>query len=84
MSLAWKVTLNSDSYVTPPLVAGNVVYIVTTGGFLLGYDAQSGKQKVQVNLGSAGSYRGFSVGLGYGSNELIVPNGQYLVAIGGS
>jgi len=84
MSLAWKVTLNSDSYVTPPLVAGNVVYIVTTGGFLLGYDAQSGKQKVQLNLGSAGSYRGFSVGLGYGSNELIVPNGQYLVAIGGS
>jgi outer membrane protein assembly factor BamB len=84
LNLVWKATLNSDSYVTPPLVAGNMVYIVTAGGFLLGYDAKSGKQKVNLNLGSAGSYRGFSVGLGYGSNELIVPNGQYLVAIGGS
>ncbi|MBV9332723.1 MAG: PQQ-binding-like beta-propeller repeat protein [Candidatus Eremiobacteraeota bacterium] len=84
LTLDWSVTLNSDSYVSPPLVAGKIVYIVTAGGSLLGYDAKSGKQKVQITLGSGGSYRVFVVGLGYGSNELIVPNGQYLIAIQGS
>ena len=84
MALDWKVTLNSDGYVTPPLVAGKIVYIVTAGGFLLGYDAKSGKQEAQITLGNGGSYRGFVVGLGYGSNELIVPNGQYLIAVQGS
>lgn len=84
MVLDWKVTLNSDAYVTPPLVAGKIVYLVTAGGLLFGYDTQSGKQKVQITLGNGGSYRGFVVGLGYGSNELIVPNGQYLIAIQGS
>lgn len=84
MKLAWKVTLSSDAFVTPPLVAGKIVYIVTAGGFLFGYDAQSGKQKVQITLGSGGSYRGFSPALAFGSNELIVPNGQYLIAIEGS
>lgn len=82
MRLAWSVTLNSDSYVTPPLVAGNVVYVETAAGTLFGYDAQTGKQTVDMALGNSG-YRGLSVGLGYGSKELFVPDGTSLIAIEG-
>jgi outer membrane protein assembly factor BamB len=84
MHLAWKAALNGDSYVTPPFVVGDIVYIETQQGNLFGYDAKSGKQKLDMSLGSGGYYRGSPVGLGYGSGELIVPNGAELIALKGS
>ena len=84
MQQAWLVNLgSSDSYATPPLVVGNIAYIETAAGNLVGYDVENGKEKVQMKLGNGGYYRGLFAGLAYGDNELIVPNGAYLIALKG-
>ena len=62
----------------------DVVYVETAAGNLLGYDWRTGERKVSVSLGAGGGYSGFPVGLAYGSNELIVPDGYQLIALGGS
>lgn len=85
MKPAWSVTLSGGAtFVTPALVAGNVVYVETSAGYLVGYDTGSGKQSINMNLGYSGYNRGLSVGLGYGPNELIVPDGDELIALQGS
>ena len=84
MRQSWSATLSGDTYVTPPLIVGDTVYIETASGELFGYASKTGKQEVQMNLGSYGNYRGLSVGLGYGSHELIVPDGSELIAVKGT
>lgn len=84
MRQVWSATLSSDRYVTPPFIVGGTVYIETASGELLGYASRTGKQEVGMNLGNYGNYRGLSVGLGYGSHELIVPDGSTLIALKGA
>lgn len=85
MRLAWHVTLDSsDSYRTPPFAVGTIVLVETHAGSLLGYDTRTGKQEMDMSLGYGGYYTGSSVGMGYGSGELIVPNGAELIALKGS
>jgi outer membrane protein assembly factor BamB len=83
MRPTWSVTLSGDRYVTPPLIVGGTVYVETASGELLGYGSKTGQREVEVNLGTYGNYRGLSVGLGYGSHELIVPDGSALIALKG-
>ncbi len=83
MSTQWTATLSGDSYATPPLVVGSIVYVETASGDLLGYEEKTGKETVETNLGYGDSSPGFFAGLGYGSSELIVPAGAELIALGG-
>lgn len=84
MGRAWAATLKLDKYATPPLVVGDTVYIETTDGKLLGYDQRDGARQVEFNLGYAPRYIGTSAALGFGSDELIVPDGNKLIAVKGS
>ena len=84
MRQTWSVTLSGDQYVTPPLIVGDTVYVETAAGVLFGYAAKTGKQLVEMNLGSYGIYQRSSLGLGYGSHELFVPDGSELIALKGS
>jgi outer membrane protein assembly factor BamB len=84
LHLSWSVTINGDEFCTPPLIVGDLVYIETYKGTLLAYDAKTGKRKLQMSVGSPGFGRGAVIGLAYGSNELIVPNGDELVGLAGS
>jgi outer membrane protein assembly factor BamB len=85
MNKVWSVTLaNSETYVTPPLVVGDVVYIETSANSLIGYDAKNGKQIVSIDLASSGEYRNVSGALGFGDDELVVPSASYLTAFKGS
>jgi len=85
LSSAWSATVSgSEFYATPPLVVGSTVYVATNSGQLLGYDAKSGALSVQMNLGASSQPFGFWTGLGFGSKELIVPNGSQLIALQGS
>jgi outer membrane protein assembly factor BamB len=83
MRQIWSVSPPGDKYTTPPLVVGDTVYIETADGELFGYASNSGKQEVEMHLGSGG-YFGKSVGLGYGSGALIVPDRNKLYALAGS
>ena len=83
MRQIWSATPTGDKYATPPLIVGDTVYIETEGGELYGYASKSGKQKVEMRLGSGG-YFGSPVGLGYGSGELFVPDKHTLFALKGS
>lgn len=84
MHHAWTVTLRKDKYATPPLVVGDTVYIETTAGELLGYALRDGKREVAFNLGYTPRYMGTSAALGFGSDELVVPAGNKLIAVKGS
>ena len=82
---AWAAKLSgSDDYATPPLVVGDTVFIETAAGELIGYDYRTGKRIAALDLGYGSGYQGSSIGLGYGSHELIVPRGSELIAIKGS
>jgi outer membrane protein assembly factor BamB len=81
MKKAWTVNFpESDGYVTPPIIVGSTVYVETVAGTLVGYDADTGDQKFSVKLPSASFYQNFSGSLAFGDGELLVSDGQYLVA----
>jgi outer membrane protein assembly factor BamB len=84
MRPVWTVTLSGDKLATPPLLVGKTVYAETAAGNLLAYDAKTGHRQLDMSLGYSGGYAGKSVGLGFGSNELIVPDGNELIALTGS
>jgi outer membrane protein assembly factor BamB len=84
MHRAWSVTLRKDKYATPPIVVGRTVYVEASDGKLFGYDVQSGRRSVEFSLGYVPRYMGPSAALGFGSNELVVPDGNKLIAIKGS
>jgi outer membrane protein assembly factor BamB len=83
MRRVWTVTF-SDKYLpqTPPLVVGNEVFIESYDGDLYAYNAKTGAQVLDMPLGSSDTYyRSASAALGYGSGELIVPDGSDLIAL---
>jgi outer membrane protein assembly factor BamB len=84
MRRAWTARSKRDKYATPPLVVGDTVYIETTAGELLGYDQRDGARQVEFNLGYTARYIGTSAALGFGSDELVVPDGNKLIAVKGS
>ena len=85
MTTAWSATIPpSDAFATPPFVVGKTVYVVTRGGTLLGYAAETGAATVQMAPRSRTARPGFAAGLGYGGGELIVPSGSQLIALTGS
>jgi outer membrane protein assembly factor BamB len=85
MTTAWSATIPpSDAFATPPFVVGKTVYVVTRGGALLGYAAETGAATVQMSVPIGTGQTGFAAGLGYGGGELIVPSGSQLIALTGS
>jgi outer membrane protein assembly factor BamB len=84
MKQAWTVNLGSSNhYTTPALVVGNIVYVATAANSLVGYDVNTGKQKVTMPLAYTGYNRNGLAGLAFADGELIVPNGPYLVSFTG-
>jgi outer membrane protein assembly factor BamB len=84
MKQVWNVSLETtDKYTTPPLIVGNVVYVETCAGNLVGYDVKSGKQKAHIKLVNVCSYANVSPALAYADGELAVPNGRTLIAFKG-
>ena len=77
-----------DSYSSAPIVVNGVVYIGTSEGKLLGYNATKGTRVVSLSMGapiSAYDYDNYSApqsGLGAAQGLLLVPASTYLVALG--
>jgi outer membrane protein assembly factor BamB len=84
MHRAWTARRRRDRYATPPLVVGDTVYIETEAGKLLGYAIRDGERQVALSLGYTPRYMSLSAALGFGSDELIVPDGNKLIALKGS
>jgi outer membrane protein assembly factor BamB len=87
MKQIWTVTLTDSGYygyVTPPLVVGDIVYITTEADNLLGYDINTGKQKVQIKLVNNSYINDSDTSLSFGDGELVVPDGKHLIAFQGS
>lgn len=81
----WTARLGVDEFYSPPLVAGDTVFIMTKSRRLLGYQTSSGERKVQMSLGQYGRYQALTNrGMGFGSNELVVPDGSEVIALKGS
>jgi outer membrane protein assembly factor BamB len=81
MKQVWSTSVEaSDGYETPPLVVGSIVYLTTITNTLVGYDVNTGKQKVDVELPASSFDQSYFGSLGFGDGELIVPDGSYLVA----
>jgi outer membrane protein assembly factor BamB len=74
-----------DSYSISPIVVNGTVYIGTSNGNLLGYDATTGANVESMNLGfsiSGGEYFAIpQAGLGAGQGLIVVPAGTHLVAL---
>jgi outer membrane protein assembly factor BamB len=85
MKRVWSVRLSGhDKYNAPPLVVGNVVYTTTIANTLIGYDVGTGKQKILQKMVNSTNFNDAIAGLGFGDGELVVPDGPYLIAFGGS
>jgi outer membrane protein assembly factor BamB len=83
----WSVTLRKsygDGFSSAPLIVGNTVYCTTHSNALVGYDIDTGKQKVSTQLIGSSYYTHPSAGLGFGDGILVVPDGPYLIALKGS
>jgi hypothetical protein len=83
MKDAWSVQLpSSDMYESAPLIVGNIVYLTTLKGNLVGYDAADGKQKVSIKLFKNGFNERAGASLAFGDGVLLVPDGSHLIAFG--
>jgi outer membrane protein assembly factor BamB len=84
MMTAWTTTVPaSNFYESPPLLVGSIVYLTTSSDTLVGYDASTGKQQALIQLNKDGFTGHAGSALAFGDGELVVPDGQYLIALKG-
>ena len=72
---------NGDSYSVSPIVVNGVVYVGTSAGNLMGYDATSGIEVVAMFLGSPIPGGQEIIGMGAGPGLLVVPAGSEVIAL---
>ncbi|HTS35223.1 MAG TPA: PQQ-binding-like beta-propeller repeat protein [Candidatus Solibacter sp.] len=83
----WTASPNNGSYSTPPIVVNGIVYVGTSGGYLLGYRSKTGGVVASMNLGyvisasETGSVGSVESGLGAGQGLLLVPASTHLFAL---
>jgi outer membrane protein assembly factor BamB len=82
----WSVAPSSGaSFSCSPIVVNSIVFMGTSTGTLLGYDAHTGKQGISMNLGQAISCSEYFVvpqaGMGAGQGMIVVPAGTAVYAL---
>ncbi|MFZ0666874.1 MAG: PQQ-binding-like beta-propeller repeat protein [Acidimicrobiales bacterium] len=84
----WLSTASTGSYVTAPVVSNGVVYVGDSDGTIYGLSSSTGDVVWSAMAGKTilgpdeDGDIDVMVGLGIGSNELVVPAGRRLVAFG--
>ncbi len=84
--ISWTASIGNDSFITPPLVVGNLVFAEGQTGTLYAFDFRTGQLLQSIALG-APIYRegGFlPVGLAAAQGILVAPAGNYVAVLSGS
>jgi outer membrane protein assembly factor BamB len=80
---AWTVNSGSDVPVTAPTIVNGVAYVGATNGKLLGFDENTGRLVVKLDLGrQALPTTESQIDMAAGDGILVIPAGTHLIAIG--